>query len=96
MPSCVVVRPVMSCHVSCPVMLPCYVICLVIIAAFNVMLYMLISFRMILMYFSQANKAPVRSLDACLGEGVMAFMPAPPFFPSGRLAGHRSPLSTLN
>ena len=36
---------------------------------------------MILMYFSQANKALVRVLDACLGEGVMAFMPAPPFFP---------------
>ena len=71
----------MSRHVSCLVMLPCYVIHLVIIVAFNVMLCMLNSFRMILMCFSQVNKVPARVLDACLGEAVMAFMPAPPFFP---------------
>ena len=54
---------------------------------------MLSSFHMILMYFSQANKAPARSLDACLGEGVMASMPAPPFFP--RWPPSRSPIPPL-
>ena len=44
---------------------------------------------------SQVNKAPARSLDACLGEGVVASMPAPPFFLGGRLAGHQHPKNTL-
>ena len=41
------------------------------------------------MYISNANKAPARSLDVCLGEGVAALMPAPPFFPGGCLVGHQ-------
>ena len=43
---------------------------------------LVISFQMILMYFTQVDKVPVRSLDTCLGEAVVAFMPAPPFFPA--------------
>ena len=45
---------------------------------------------MILMYLSHVNKAPARSLDACLGEDVAALMPAPPFFPGGCLVSHRT------
>ena len=41
------------------------------------------------MYISNTNKALARSLDVCLGEGVVALMPAPPFFPGGCLVGHR-------
>ena len=65
-------------------------LCHVIVFVFYVLLCVLTSFRMIVMYFSQANKAPARSLDVCLGEGVVASTPAPPFFLGGRLAGHQS------
>ena len=87
----------MSHHVLRPVMLTSSVIQHVMIVALKcLILCMLIGFQMILMYLSQANKAPARVLDACLGEGVVSIMPAPPFFSSGHLAGHRSPLHTLN
>ena len=51
------------CRVPRPVM--CLLCCL----------FMSYRFRMIFMYFPQVNKAPARSLDACLGEGVAASMP---------------------
>ena len=73
-------------------MLPCHVIVFV----FYVLLCVLTSFHMILMYFSQANKAPARSLDACLGEGVVASNAGPSIFPWWLPSRSPIPPSTLN
>ena len=64
-----------SCRTPCDVV--CYVSCIT--PCDRSVIF--VGFRMILMYISHANKAPARSLDACLGEGVAALMPAPPFSP---------------
>ena len=73
----------------------CYLMCFCVLVVCLVMLCVMchvlrpvkvccicqIGFCMILMYISQANKVPARSLDVCLGEGVAALMPAPPISP---------------